>query len=72
MTMKEKIEMHAEIEAENKRKMEEWIWRMFWLQNVAADELRAIISTMDQGAEYDRMCSLLDKKLEMEKGGKTA
>ena len=63
MTMKEKLEMHRQIEQENTENLEAW---HYW-NSLSADEIADMISEKDRVMEYDEqfyfLCELLDAKM---------
>lgn len=60
MTMKERLEIHRQIERENTQKLESWL---YW-NSLSADEIADMISEKDRAMEYDEqfyfLCDLLD------------
>ena len=68
-TMKEKIRIHAEIEAENKRKLKEWYEETLWLEKTSVEEIRKEVeemdAAMDWGEGFSYMLGMLNAKIAM-------
>ena len=68
-TMKENIRIHAEIEAENKRKLKEWYEETLWLEKTSVEEIRKEVeemdAAMDWGEGFSYMLGMLNAKIAM-------